>query len=333
MTTPITLDVHLDDAALDHELRADVQAGLTDTPRWLSPRWFYDAVGSCLFERITELPEYYLYRSETEILTRRAAEVAALAGPSVVVELGSGYSTKTRLLLDALNDAGHLRGIVTLDVSPEALRDAGMHLQGRYPDAPLHAIVGDYTRHLPVVPEAPDGTRRLLVFLGSTIGNLTPEERAAFLAQCAQALRPGEHFLLGTDLVKSPTILQPAYDDAEGVTAEFNRNVLHVIRRRLNADVVPADFAHEAWWDAENQWVQVALRALRPTRVTVPGLVDASFAEGDRILTEISSKFTPERIDHELSAAGFETTHRWLDAAEGFAVTLATRRGVRPASE
>ncbi len=322
----LTLDVHLDEDALAAELRGDVEAGLSDTPRWLSPRWFYDAVGSRLFERITELPEYYLYRSETEVLTRRVVEIAALAGPTVVVELGSGYSTKTRLLLDALAAIGDLRGIVTLDVSASALQDAGEHLRERYPDVPLHAIVGDYTRHLPVVPDPPVGVRRLLVFLGSTIGNLTPDERAAFLGQCAEALRPGEHFLLGTDLVKPEEVVQPAYDDAQGVTAEFNRNILHVIRRRLDADVVPEDFAHEAWWDPGEQWVQVALRAVRPTRITVPGLVDATFVEGDRILTEISAKFTEERIDAELSAAGFATDARWTDDAGWFAVTLATRR-------
>ncbi len=322
----LTLDVHLDEDALAAELRDDVRAGLSDTPRWLSPRWFYDAVGSRLFEQITELPEYYLYRSETQVLTRCAAEIAALAGPSVVVELGSGYSTKTRLLFDALAQRGDLRGIVTLDVSASALQDAGAHLRERYPDVPLHAIVGDYTRHLPAVPDPPSGTRRLLVFLGSTIGNLTPDERAAFLDQCAGALRPGEHFLLGTDLVKAEEIVQPAYDDAAGVTAEFNRNILHVIRRRLDAEVVPEDFVHEAWWEPAEEWVQVALRAVRPTRITVPGLVDAAFAEGDRILTEISAKFTPERIDAELATAGFATTDRWLDGPGWFAVTLATRR-------
>lgn len=323
--TDLTLDVRLDESVLNEELRADVRAGLSADPRWLSPRWFYDAAGSRLFERITELPEYYLYRSETAILTAAAAEVADLAGPSVVVELGSGYSTKTRLLLDALAGAGNLSGIVTLDVSVAALRDAGEHLRVRYPDVPLHAIVGDYSRHLPVVPDPPAGSRRLLVFLGSTIGNLTPDERAAFLGQCADALRPGEHFLLGTDLVKPEDVVQPAYDDAAGVTAEFNRNILHVIRRRLGADVTPGDFAHEAWWVPEEEWVQVALRATRPTRIAVPGLVDAAFTAGDRILTEISAKFTPERIDSELAAAGFATTARWFDERGWFAVTLATR--------
>ena len=324
--TGLRLDVHLDESVLDDELRRDVRAGLSATPRWLSPRWFYDEAGSRLFERITELPEYYLYRSETEILRRSVGEVAALAGASVVVELGSGYSTKTRLLLDALAGPGDLRGIVTLDVSSAALRDAGEHLRARYPGVPLHAIVGDYTRHLPVVPEPPAGARRLLVFLGSTIGNLTPDERASFLGRCATALRPGEHFLLGTDLVKAEEIVQPAYDDAAGVTAQFNRNILHVIRGRLGAAVTPEDFAHEAWWVAEEEWVQVALRALRATRITVPGLVDAAFAAGDRILTEISAKFTPERIDTEIAAAGFDTTARWFDRRGWFAVTLATRR-------
>jgi len=326
MTTPIALDVHTDDAWLERELRADVRDGLTSDPRWLSPRWFYDEVGSRLFDDITRLPEYYLYRCETEILTRHAADVAAIAGRSVVVELGSGYSTKTRLLLDALVHPASLAGIVTLDVSDAALVDAGWHLRDRYPAVSIHPIVGDYNRHLDAVPAAPEGARRLLVFLGSTIGNLTPDERAAFLMSCADALSPGEHFLVGTDLVKPEHIVQPAYDDAAGVTARFNRNILTVIRRRLHAHVEPEAFAHEAVWVPQERWVQVALRATRPTEIVVPDLVHASFQGGDRLLTEISAKFTPEGVDAELDAAGFDTTARWLDSRGWFAVTLATRR-------
>lgn len=326
MSAPLTTAVHTDEGWLVRELRADVAAGLTSEPRWLSPRWFYDDVGSRLFDDITRLPEYYLYRCETEILTRHAADVARVAGPSVLVELGSGYSTKTRLLLDALTRADALAGIVTLDVSAPALADAAVHLRERYPSVPIHSIVGDYNRHIDTIPEAPPGVRNLLVFLGSTIGNLTPGERRAFLDSCAAALAPGAHFLVGTDLVKPEHIVQPAYDDAAGVTARFNRNILAVIRRLLHAHVEPEAFAHEAWWDPVEQWVQVALRATRPTEIVVPGLVEAGFQGGDRILTEISAKFTPDRVDAKLDAAGFDTTARWLDGRGWFALTLATRR-------
>ncbi len=326
MGSPVTLDVHTDDDWLVRELRADVRSGLTATPRWLAPRWFYDDVGSRLFDDITRLPEYYLFRCETEILTRHADDIARMAGRTTVVELGSGYSTKTRLLLDALARDHSLARIVTLDVSAAALVDAAGHLAERYPDVPVHPIVGDYTHHLGTVPPAPPGARRLLVFLGSTLGNLIPDERTHFLSSCASALRPGEHFLVGTDLVKPEHIVQPAYDDAAGVTARFNRNILHVIRRLLNAHVEPDAFAHEARWDPDAEWVQVALRATRPTVIDVPDLVCAEFQGGDRILTEVSAKFTTEGLDRELDAAGFDTTARWLDERGWFAVTLATRR-------
>lgn len=326
MASTIDLDVHMDEDDLLRELRSDVGTGLADTPRWLSPRWFYDDAGSQLFDEITRQPEYYLFRAEVEILTAHAGAVAAAAGPSVVVELGSGYSTKTRLLLDALDAPGDLRGIVTLDVSGDALRDAAAQLAEAYPSAPLHAIVGDYGRHLGAVPMAPDGARRLLVFLGSTLGNLIPSERATFLASCADMLDAGELFLVGTDLVKAPDVLEAAYDDAAGVTARFNRNILRVIGDRLGGDVDIDAFAHEARWNAHEQWVQIALRATRPTVIDVPDLVRAEFAEGDAIFTEVSAKFTEARIDGELDAAGFDVAERWFDADRRFALSLARRR-------
>lgn len=327
MTRTIELDVHMDEADLLEQLRADVGTGLASQPRWLSPRWFYDDVGSRLFDDITRLPEYYLTRAETQILSEHAADVARAAGPSVLVELGSGYSTKTRLLLDALHARGDLRGITTLDVSADALRDAADHLLAAYPDVPLHAVVGDYGRHLGAVPAAPGGARRLLVFLGSTIGNLIPDERRDFLASCAAMLDAGELFLVGTDLVKDPAVLEAAYDDAAGVTARFNANVLRVVQARLGAALEPDAFAHEATWRPEERWVQIALRATRPTTIDVPGLVRAEFEPGDRILTEVSAKFTPEGVDAELDAAGFDVAERWFDHERRFALTLARRRG------
>ncbi|MCW2926892.1 MAG: Histidine N-alpha-methyltransferase [Thermoleophilia bacterium] len=326
MATTLTLDSRMDEDDLLQELRADVGTGLVATPRWLSPRWFYDATGSRLFDEITRLPEYYLFRAERSILERHAADIARAAGDVVLVELGSGYSTKTLLLLDALQAAGSLSGIVTLDVSEDALREAADALAERYPDAPLHAIVGDYTRHLDAVPPAPAGAGRMIVFLGSTIGNLIPDERRSFLEGCAGMLEPGELFLVGTDLVKSPGILEAAYDDAAGVTARFNRNILRVLEQRLGAELDVDAFEHEAWWSEHDAWVQVALRANRATRIHVPGLVDTEFNTGDPILTEVSSKFTPERVDAELDAAGFKTVERWFDDDGAFALTLARRR-------
>src|SRR5450755_278007 len=224
-------------------LRADVRAGLTATPKTLPPKYFYDARGSELFDEITRLPEYYLTRAETSILTQRAAQIAELTRCESLVELGSGTSAKTRLLLRALADGGTLREFVPFDVDPAVLAEAAKALSAEYPDVRVAPVVGDFEQDLAGVPA---GHRRMLAFLGSTIGNLEPPARAAFLGRVAGALGPGDTFLLGTDLVKDTARLHRAYDDAAGVTAEFNRNVLVVINRELGADFVVDAFEHVA---------------------------------------------------------------------------------------
>jgi len=299
----------------------DVRAGLSADPKSLPPKWFYDAHGSELFERITELDEYYPTRAEREILTAVAAEIAATTSAHTLVELGSGSSDKTRLLLDALRDAGTLREIVTMDVSATALRDAADALHREYPDVDLHGVVGDFTAHLDLLP----GTApRMVAFLGGTIGNLTPADRGAFLASVRGVLAPGEWLLLGTDLVKDPAVLVRAYDDAAGVTAEFNRNVLHVLNRELDADIDPDAFEHVAVWDAEHEWIEMRLRAERDMVVDVPGAgLKVEFAEGEELHTEISAKFRRDKVAGELTAAGFAPEAWWTDAAGRFAVSLA----------
>ncbi|MDQ2585287.1 L-histidine N(alpha)-methyltransferase [Saccharothrix yanglingensis] len=320
MTEPV-LDVHLtpEDAAV--ALRAEARAGLTAYPKWVSPKWFYDAVGSRLFEEITRLPEYYPTRAEREILLERAAEVAATTGAHALVELGSGSSEKTRLLLSALRDQGSLREFVPLDVSSSALVEAARAILADYPGLHVHGVVGDFTEHLDLLP----GTSpRLVAFLGGTIGNLIPEERAKFLSSVRDVLDEGEWLLLGTDLVKDPDVLVRAYDDARGVTAEFNRNVLRVLDRELDADFDPDDFAHVALWNAEEEWIEMRLRAVRPVEAHVAALdLDVTFAEGEELRTEVSAKFRREGVERELGAAGFEL-HRWWTDAEGrFALSLA----------
>lgn len=283
------LTYHLgpDDAA--EALRADALAGLTATPKELPPRWFYDERGSELFDRITRLPEYYPTRTERSILDARAGEIAAAAGADVLVELGSGTSEKTRLLLTALREAGTLRRFVPFDVDPSVLRLAGAALTEEYPGLEVDGVVGDFTRHL---GELPTDGRRMVAFLGSTIGNLAPAERAAFLADLAATLQPGDSFLLGTDLVKDPGRLVRAYDDAEGVTAEFNRNVLLVLNRELKADFDPESFDHVALWDAEHEWIEMRLRSARDQQVNVAALdLGVPFAAGEEMRTEISAKF------------------------------------------
>jgi L-histidine N-alpha-methyltransferase len=277
-------------------------------------------VGSDLFERITELPEYYPTRAEREVLRARAAEIAAVTRARTLVELGSGSSDKTRTLLDALRANGSLRQFVPMDVSESALRAAAETIVGEYPGLAVHAVVGDFTEHLALLPgEGP----RMIAFLGGTIGNLLPAERAKFYGSVREVLEPGEWLLLGTDLVKDPGVLVPAYDDAQGVTAEFNRNVLRVVNRELGADFDADAFQHVALWDDVNEWIEMRLRALRPVHVRLPGAgLEIDFAAGEEMRTEISAKFRHERVGAELADAGFDLTHWWTDQAGRFAVSL-----------
>ncbi len=320
MTEPV-LDVHLtpEDAVI--ALRAEARAGLTARPKWVSPKWFYDAVGSGLFEEITRLPEYYPTRAEREILLARAGEIATTTGAHALVELGSGSSEKTRLLLDALRAHGTLREFVPLDVSPSALTEAARQILADYPGLRVHGVVGDFTEHLGLLPGS---SPRLVAFLGGTIGNLIPEERDKFLTSVRDVLEPGEWLLLGTDLVKDPEVLVRAYDDALGVTAEFNRNVLRVLNRELGADFDPLAFRHVALWNADHEWIEMRLRAVRPVRAHVSALeLDVEFAEGEELRTEVSAKFRREGVERELAAAGFELHRWWTDSDGRFALSLA----------
>ena len=315
------IESHLGDDYLADNLRSDVLAGLAGTPKSLPPKWFYDARGSELFERITELPEYYPTRAEREILRARSAEVAQITKAATLVELGSGSSEKTRLLLSALHDAGTLREFVPLDVSPVALRESAAAIAADYPGLRVHGVVGDFTAHLDLLPgEGP----RVVAFLGGTIGNLLPGERAKFLAGVRDVLEPGEWLLLGTDLVKQPDVLVRAYDDAAGVTAEFNRNVLRVLNRELDADFDVDAFDHVAVWDAEHNWIEMRLRAGRDMLVRLSALgVEARFAAGEELRTEVSAKFRQDGVREELLGAGFELAHWWTDTAGRFGVSLA----------
>lgn len=313
------LEIHLEEQDLGRSLREDVRTGLTAEEKWLPPKWFYDARGSELFEEITRLPEYYPTRAERAVLAERAATIAELTGAKTLIELGSGSSEKTRLLLDAFTRRGGLGTFVPLDVSVSALRQSTAEIAADYPGLRVRGIVGDFTRHL---DRLPTGGRRLVLFLGGTIGNLLPAERARFLAAMRAALEPGDWLLIGTDLVKDPAVVVPAYDDAAGVTAEFNRNVLRVVNRELGADFDPAGFAHVALWDAEREWIEMRLRARRPMRVRVLDLT-VTFAEGEELRTEVSAKFRPEGIAAELGSARFAAHDFWTDPAGLFGVTLA----------
>ncbi|MBM7788405.1 L-histidine N(alpha)-methyltransferase [Tenggerimyces flavus] len=316
------IDKHLTDSDLAAALARDVRAGLPSTPKELPPKYFYDARGSELFEEITRLPEYYPTRAERSILEARSAEIAKVSGADTLVELGSGSSSKTRLLLDGMRATGTLKRYIPVDVSDSALLDAVGLLAEEYPSIELHGVVADFEHHLEQLPQ--EGTR-LLAFLGGTIGNLAPAERAAFLASVREQLSPSDSFLLGTDLVKPRERLVAAYDDAAGVTAEFNRNVLHVINRELSADFDVSAFAHVAVWDESAEWIEMRLRTSTAQSVRIAALdLEVSFAAGEEMRTEISAKFRREGVEAELAAAGFALTSWWTDAPGDFALSLAT---------
>jgi L-histidine Nalpha-methyltransferase len=319
--SPFRVTRTLPEDATDAALRADVLTGLTATPKTLPPKWFYDARGSELFEQITELPEYYPTRAEREILTARSGEIAAASGARTLVELGSGSSEKTRLLIDALTG---LEVYVPVDVSESALTQAGEALVAERPGLSVHALIADFTGRLEL-PETPGP--RLLVFLGGTIGNLLPAERAEFLASVRRRLAPGDALLLGTDLVKDEEVLVRAYDDAAGVTAEFNKNVLAVVDRELGADFDPEAFDHVALWDADNEWIEMRLRSRVAQTVKVPALdLAVDFAAGEELRTEVSAKFRRAGVTAELAGAGLELTHWWTDAQGRFALSLSVAR-------
>ena len=319
----LRVDTFLTSEDLLTALRADARRGLTSTPKDLPPKYFYDAVGSDLFEQITRLPEYYPTRTERSILLERAKDIVATSGADTLVELGSGTSEKTRILLDAFHRAASLRTFAPFDVSETTLRQAAGAVASEYPGVAVHAVVGDFERHLAHIPA--DGSR-MVAFLGGTIGNFAPAARAEFLESLAATLRPGETVLLGTDLVKDPARLVRAYDDTSGVTAAFNKNVLDVLNRELGATFDPDAFDHVAAWDPVNEWIEMRLRARRTMAIRVTVLdLDVTFADGEEMRTEISAKFRRDGVAHELAAAGFDLVNWWTDSAQDFALSLARR--------
>jgi L-histidine N-alpha-methyltransferase len=316
-----TVDVHLSPEDMRSQMLADARKGLLAEQKSIPPVWFYDERGSQLFEDITQLPEYYPTRAERALLEAHAPSIAELAKADTLVELGAGACEKTRVLLTALQDLDILARYVPFDVSDQFLRSAAATLAQEYDSLDIHVVVGDFHQHL---AEIPDQGRRLIAFLGGTIGNLNPAQRARFLFDLNCTMSSDDSLLIGTDLVKDRRRLVAAYDDSAGVTAAFNRNVLHVLNAQLGADFLPDDFTHVALWNEDEQWIEMRLRAERANDVT---LVDAGisvhFEEGEELLTEISAKFTPERVERELSEAGFVVEGMW-GAEEGeFLLTLA----------
>ncbi|HEY3943320.1 MAG TPA: L-histidine N(alpha)-methyltransferase [Acidimicrobiales bacterium] len=317
----VQVDIHLTPEDLRAALEQDVRRGLQATPKAIPPVWFYDRAGSQLFEQITELPEYYPTRAERSLLEEHARAIARLGPSDTLVELGAGACDKTRVLLDALRADGHLVRYIPFDVSDQFLRSAAAGLLDDYPGLEVHAVVGDFREHLDQIP--PDG-QRLVAFLGGTIGNFEPASRRRFLFDLNCTMSAGDRLLLGTDLVKDRERMVRAYDDAQGVTAAFNRNVLEVLNHELGAHFDPDSFDHVARWNEDHHWIEMRLRSTRDQTVAVDGLgLSAHFDAGEDLLTEISAKFTPEEIERELLQADFVVDQMW-GADEGeFLLTLA----------
>jgi L-histidine Nalpha-methyltransferase len=320
MPEAVRIDCHLVGSALDgmaDEVREGLRRGLKELP----PKYFYDARGSELFDRITELPEYYPTRCERAILNRHAPEIVARANAFELVELGSGSASKTRALLYAMAGAEMLGRYVPFDCSESVVEQSAHDLVAVLPGLEVHGVVGDFERDLGKIPA---GGRRIVAFLGGTIGNLYPAERAAFLARLRTLLGPADHLLLGTDLVKDAEVLEAAYNDSQGVTAEFNRNVLHVLNNELDGDFDPGAFEHVAFFDEDESWIEMRLRARGVQRVRLEGAdLDVEFADGEEMRTEISAKFTPEGIEEELEEAGMRVQQFFTDDDGRFGLTLA----------
>jgi len=322
---PPTIETHLTGDDLRSAMERDVRSGLTARPRQLPPVYFYDDRGSRLFDEITRLPEYYPTRAERSILDAHAKDIAQSSEADTLIELGAGTCDKSRLLLDAMQSNGRLERFVPLDVSDTTLWEAATALSREYPGLAVTAVVGDFHHHLDVLPT---GGHRLFAFLGGTIGNLDPDQRRTFLGQLRGVMGPDDRFLLGTDLVKDRATLVAAYDDAAGVTAEFNRNVLHVLNRELGADFDPDRFTHVARWNEDDRRIEMWLRSTSDQPVRVADLdLDLSFGSGEEMLTEISTKFTPAGLEAELAASGFEVERLWPSDGDEFLLTLSRPAG------
>jgi len=318
---PPTIEIHLSARDLRDAMERDVRSGLTAVPKTLPPIYFYDDRGSRLFDEITRLPEYYPTRCERSILDAHAGDIAERSGADTLVELGAGTCEKSRVLLDAMRSAGHLQRFVPLDVSETTLWEAAGALAAEYPGVEVSAVVGDFHLHLDLLPA--DG-RRLFAFLGGTIGNLDPGARRAFFIELGKTMSMDDRLLLGTDLVKSRAQLVAAYDDRAGVTAEFNRNVLQVLNRELQADFDPQRFEHVARWNEGDQRIEMWLRSSRDQQIRVADLgLTLAFRSGEEMLTEISTKFSPPALEAELNECGFVVESTWASDGDEFLLTLA----------
>lgn len=318
----VSIDVRLNGDGPVAELAEDAREGLGAEFKELPPKYFYDELGSRLFEQITELPEYYPTRIERKILVDQGAAIVDAADPQCLIELGSGSASKTRTLLDAMRDRGSLHTYVPVDISEEITRQTAVELISEYPGLRVHGVICDFENDLERLPAW--GQRRMIAFLGGTIGNFPPAQRVDFLSRIARMLGPEDSLLLGTDLVKDPALLEAAYNDSAGVTARFNKNVLTVLNRELGAEFDLEAFEHRAFYDAERQWIDIRLRSLADQIVSIRGLgIEVELRDGEEIRTEISCKFTRATIEAAYEQSGLRLVEFWTDPDEQFGLSLA----------
>lgn len=326
-TQSLTDNIRIDEYApvADHRaaLAEDVRRGLSLELKELPPKYFYDELGSDLFEKICDLPEYYQTRTERSIIERIAGELVACYRPRTLVEFGSGSSVKTRLLLTAMEEAGTLSRYVPIDISREMLVATAESLVREYPELKVDAVIGDFNDGLPEMEgEGPS----LVIFLGSTIGNFRHHEALAFLRKVSAHMREDDLFLLGVDLVKEPATLNAAYNDSAGVSAEFNLNVLRVINRQLGGRFDLATFAHYAFYNPGESQIEMHLASLVDQTVRIDDLdMTVDFHRGETILTEISRKFTRQSAERLLTDSGFIPLDFYTDPSRLFGLCLARR--------
>ncbi|MEZ2237655.1 L-histidine N(alpha)-methyltransferase [Microcoleus sp.] len=303
----------------------DVVSGLTQSPKSLPPKYFYDDRGSNLFELICQLPEYYVTRTEAAILEECAGAIANLTGPCEIVELGSGSSTKTRILLDAYSQREYPLHYLPIDISPTILESSAFQLLAEYPSLQIHGLVSTYELALAKMAPSPLPTR-MICFLGSTLGNLSPEECDVFFSQIVGALQPGEYFLLGIDLDKSKEILEPAYDDNQGVTAAFNLNMLRHLNRKYEGNFDLMQFEHWAFYNQEECQIEMHLKSKKAQTVNLRALnLTVELAAGETIRSEISRKFKLPNMQEQLASRGLVPVQVWTDPNQWFGLILCQR--------
>jgi L-histidine N-alpha-methyltransferase len=323
----VAIDVYLDEAGALASMAEEVRAGLTASPKVLLPKYFYDERGSWLFEKITELPEYYLTRAERSLLKDDVGRIAEITRPSEIVELGPGSAVKTQALLEAGHAVGTLKRYVPVEVSAAMVEHSAERLSEAYPWLEIHAVVGDFEQHLEKVPA---GENRMVALLGSTIGNLPRPDAVEFLKEIRELLDEGGHLLLGTDLVKERAVLEAAYNDSQGVTADFNRNVLRVINHQLGGDFDPESFEHVAIYSESRERMEIYLDSTRSQKVNLKDLdLEVSFDKGERMRTEVSCKYTRSSVSAMLDEAGL-SLDEWFTGPDGaFALSLASPATIR----